>query len=127
MKGDPRASFPVRDIYVDTGQMHGGHGVTRLLSLIHHHDQGHDQLKFCLITGHYQEAAPGHDKINYTWCSGIPRPIRGFTLQYIGVYACKFKGQTMALVLYVENVFTPRIASSLYMGVKSSILRVISL
>ena len=82
MKGVQEASFPMQDIYVDTGQMHGGHGVTRLLSLIHHHDQGHDQLKFCLITGHYQEAAPGHDKLNYTWCGDIPRPIRGFTLQY---------------------------------------------
>ncbi|KAL6220363.1 hypothetical protein ACLB2K_008119 [Fragaria x ananassa] len=58
MKGVQEASFLMRDIYVDTGQLHGGHGVTRLLSLIHHHDQGHDQLKFCPITGHYQEAAP---------------------------------------------------------------------
>ena len=66
MKGVQEATFPMQDIYVDTGQMHGGHGVTRLLSLIHHHDQGHDQLKFCPITGHYQEAAPGHDKLNYT-------------------------------------------------------------
>ncbi|KAL6213588.1 hypothetical protein ACLB2K_013035 [Fragaria x ananassa] len=38
MKGDQGASFPLRDVYVNTSQMHGGQGVARLHSLINHHD-----------------------------------------------------------------------------------------
>ncbi|KAL6186433.1 hypothetical protein ACLB2K_042553 [Fragaria x ananassa] len=51
MKGDPGASFPMRDVYANTGQPHGGQGEARLLSLVNHYDQGPDQLKLCPITG----------------------------------------------------------------------------
>ena len=42
MKGDPDANFPMRDVYVDTGQPHRGHGGARLLSLPSHDKQSED-------------------------------------------------------------------------------------
>ncbi|KAL6213243.1 hypothetical protein ACLB2K_012690 [Fragaria x ananassa] len=42
MRGDQIASFLMRDVYVDTGQPHGGQGGARLPSLFNLHDQGHD-------------------------------------------------------------------------------------
>ncbi|KAL6209713.1 hypothetical protein ACLB2K_020653 [Fragaria x ananassa] len=49
MKCDPSASFPMRDVYVDTGQPHGGQGGARLLSLPSHdkqNDTGPKPLEF---------------------------------------------------------------------------------
>ncbi|KAL6192125.1 hypothetical protein ACLB2K_038512 [Fragaria x ananassa] len=64
IKGDPGASFPMRGLYADTGQPHGGQGGARLPSLVNHHDPEHDQLKLCPITGRDRDAAPSHDKRN---------------------------------------------------------------
>ena len=65
-------SFLMRDVYVDTCQMHGGQGGARFPSLVNHQDQGHDQLKLCPITGRDQHASPSQHKQNETaimdWC-----------------------------------------------------------
>ncbi|KAL6208037.1 hypothetical protein ACLB2K_018989 [Fragaria x ananassa] len=45
MKGDQGASFPMRDVYVDTGQAHGGQGVVHLHSLIILEKQVHEATR----------------------------------------------------------------------------------
>ena len=55
MKGDPGANFPMRDVYVDTCQPHGGQGGAHLLSLPSHDKRTEDRpvpLEFPLQHAH---------------------------------------------------------------------------
>ena len=68
------ASFLMRDVYMNTCQMHGGQGGARLFSLVNHRDQRHDQLKICPITGRDKkpEAEAGEVVDNKSISHGVP-------------------------------------------------------
>ena len=126
---------PMRDVYVDTGQRHGGQGEARLLSLPVHDKQTEDgpapleslfqhahagrqvwqsppflkvHLANLMITSERtHSASPNHDHIefNYIWFGDIPRPIRGVTLQYTWSPCMPVVAKRVELPTSVDSAF----------------------